>query len=344
MRGTTPLSSLVLAVGVSLLLAAPPAVQAQAERLPRELWEQYPLDPTRGEEEPAEEPAPPPPTTTVEAPAVPQRGAEPAPATVETDDGVPWGLAIALTLGVAGALGVGLGIVLARHRRVVMRSGLGSGAAGTLSAGQRGVHSLAALATGSAGAAAATAAKGRIFGAALANRLRSQTGALAPLAQSRRRRGTSEQEERPPPQAEMPPEPRQATTVEAGPPPAPPAVDLAVDLAPEEAPAPLSVAPEPTARWEECEVDWWRGYVTSDFYALARRPGGETYVAARSPTFRWWRSAPPPEGGRGADAHARLIARLVADGWEQAGGGLAWYRTRLRRRMRPTLRELSYLP
>jgi hypothetical protein len=83
--------------------------------------------------------------------------------------------------------------------------------------------------------------------------------------------------------------------------------------------------------------------VKSEFYAVARPPNGGTYVAARSPTFRWWRSEPPPEEGSGAEEHAQLLAELVEAGWEPVGQGIAWYETRLRRRVRPPLRELARL-
>jgi hypothetical protein len=103
----------------------------------------------------------------------------------------------------------------------------------------------------------------------------------------------------------------------------------------------LRAAEEPPVGWERCQVEWWRGYVTCDFYALAVRPDGEPYVAARSPRFRWVRSEPPPQRGRAAEAHARLLEQLADDGWEATQTRGAWYGTRLRRPSQPTLRELS---
>jgi hypothetical protein len=85
----------------------------------------------------------------------------------------------------------------------------------------------------------------------------------------------------------------------------------------------------------------WHGYTTSDFYALAMRPDGEIYVAARSPSFRWMRSEPPPEAGGAAKAHAALLERLAAEGWEPTTRGPVWYMTRFHRRPTPTLRELA---
>ncbi|MGH3034638.1 MAG: hypothetical protein ACRDON_08800 [Gaiellaceae bacterium] len=97
----------------------------------------------------------------------------------------------------------------------------------------------------------------------------------------------------------------------------------------------------PSTRWERCQVEWWRGYVTSDFYALAVGPDGEPYVAGRSERFRWWGSEPPPQRGGAAEAHARLLEQLAEEGWEATQTRGAWYGTRLRRRSKPTLRELS---
>lgn len=97
----------------------------------------------------------------------------------------------------------------------------------------------------------------------------------------------------------------------------------------------------PTKGWEKCEIELWHGYTTSDFYALAVRPDGETYVAARSPSFRWLRGEPPPETGGAAEAHAALRERLAAEGWEPTDRGSHWYMTRFRRRPTPTLRELA---
>ncbi|HEX2044900.1 MAG TPA: hypothetical protein VHF23_04650, partial [Gaiellaceae bacterium] len=113
------LVSAVLAGLAALALAGPPAAaQAPAERLPTELWDEYPLDPTQGAEEPAEEPAEPGATT----PTVEEAPASPAGAQSEAaapDEGAtPWATLLALTLGISGAVGLLLGVVLARRRGV----------------------------------------------------------------------------------------------------------------------------------------------------------------------------------------------------------------------------------
>jgi hypothetical protein len=94
-------------------------------------------------------------------------------------------------------------------------------------------------------------------------------------------------------------------------------------------------------RVEECEIEWWRGYVMSDFYAFALRPGGPATILARSQRFRWRQTDPPPHEGPAAEAHTALVERLGAEGWEPVGTGAAWYRTRLRRRLKPTLRDFA---
>ncbi|MGH3093148.1 MAG: hypothetical protein ACRDOG_12600 [Gaiellaceae bacterium] len=373
-------------LAVLALVASPAAAQAQQERLPTELWEEYPLNPTPGQEERTEER--PPPATTVEEPAAPRGGARPASPEL-TEGGTPWLLLVAVTLAFSGVLGTAVGIVLARRGGVTVRPRLAAGAAAARAAGGRGARSLASLAALPLGVVA-VATRWRPS-RDVVERLHSEVGSLAPLAEPRSRaqpqpspRKKWPREEsrkakpfRPagaPPEKEelsgVSPPPHKRKHVTSGLPPGK-AVNVAAEQAagraaparaksqpkpepmPQPAPPahgqparpaeerrPLRVA-APVGDWEECEIDWWRGYVNSDFYALAGRPGGERYVAARSPTFRWWRREPPPEESSAAEAHARLVARLVADGWESVGSGLAWYKTRLRRKPRPTLRELA---
>ena len=381
---------------IVLALTVPAAAQAQQDWLPTELWEEYPLDSASGEEQPTEEA--PPPATTLETPAAAQGEERILPSGESDNGGVPWLLALAITLGVSGALGILLGIVLARRQRfaprradVSARRRLVPGPATAVSVGRRGVRSLVSLAVVPAGAVS-EATRWR-HGRDVVGRFRSEAGSLAPLAEprSRSRPEPSAQTKRsreaarkrkpvrpagaPPEKEELPgvsPPPHKRKRVTSGLPPGkaanvateqsavPAAPDRAEpQLEPESAPqavppshrqpaahpaeerSPLRVTAPEAGGWEECEIDWWRGYFKADFYALALRPGGERYVAARSPTFPWWRSEPPLEEGLGAEAHARLVARLVADGWEPVAGGLAWYKTRLRRRRRPTLRELA---
>jgi hypothetical protein len=392
-RRLVPVVAALVVLALTVLAAAP----AQQDRLPTELWEEYPLDPASGEEQPTEEA--PPPATTVERPAVPQGEKWIQPSRESDSGGVPWLLALAITLGVSGALGILLGIVLARRRGlaprragVAARRRLVAGAATAVSVGRRGVRSLVSLAAVPAGAV--SEATSWRPGRGVVGRLRSEVGSLAPLvkprsrsrpepsAQTKRSREAARKKTKPvrptgapPEKEELPgisPPPHKRKRVASGLPPGkaanvaaeqsavPAAPDRAEpQLEPEPAPQPVPqphrqpaahpveerpprrVAVPAAGGWEECEIDWWRGYVKSDFYALAVRPGGERYVAARSSTFHWWRTEPPLEESPGSEAHARLVARLVADGWEPVGRGLAWYKTRLRRRRRPTLRELA---
>jgi hypothetical protein len=87
-----------------------------------------------------------------------------------------------------------------------------------------------------------------------------------------------------------------------------------------------------TSLHEICEVVWWRGYLKSRFYAVARRAGEEPVPVGASGFFRWRRSSPPPGEGAIAQEHDGLMARLRADGWVQIGRGARWYDEVLERR------------
>lgn len=92
---------------------------------------------------------------------------------------------------------------------------------------------------------------------------------------------------------------------------------------------------QPRAResWDVCEIGWWRGYVKSEFYAAALTVDGSEYEVGRSPQFRWRRTeAPPSDHERARAAHAALVDRLAATGWEPVGGGVPWFAQRFRRR------------
>ncbi|HEX2046109.1 MAG TPA: hypothetical protein VHF23_10815, partial [Gaiellaceae bacterium] len=156
----------------------------------------------------------------------------------------------------------------------------------------------------------------------------------------------------PPPKKELPgvAPPRKKRAAKSGLPPgkavprenkAPP--PAARPPAPAEAPPAPRPAPSRSAAtyvevgWEECQIEYWPSRsasgALSDFYALALRPGGESYVAAVSQPFRWGRNEPPGESGEKADAHAALVELLLGEGWEPAGSAEAWYQQRFRRRL-----------
>jgi hypothetical protein len=82
------------------------------------------------------------------------------------------------------------------------------------------------------------------------------------------------------------------------------------------------------ARLEVCQIGWWRGYVKSQFYAEAIGPDGDRYGAGTSPTFRWWRNAPPAQTAAAVAAHEALVAKLLRAGWERDDQGLEWYEAR----------------
>ena len=95
--------------------------------------------------------------------------------------------------------------------------------------------------------------------------------------------------------------------------------------------------PFPGARtreqWDVCEIAWWRGYVKSEFCALALGADRGEYEAGRSRQFRWHRSeSPPPDHRRARAAHDELVQKLVDAGWEPLGEATPWYMQRFRRR------------
>jgi hypothetical protein len=90
-----------------------------------------------------------------------------------------------------------------------------------------------------------------------------------------------------------------------------------------------AVPPPFPSREVVCEVAFWRGYVSGQFYAHLR--GDDRLSAlATSPMFRC-RSASPEETEERVAALAALHDLLVADGWEADGNGRAWYARRFTR-------------
>ena len=84
----------------------------------------------------------------------------------------------------------------------------------------------------------------------------------------------------------------------------------------------------PAEAWELCEIGWWRGYLKSEFYAVA---DGREF--ARSRSFRWRGERPPASDDEAARAaHEALVARLAEAGWEPLGQAIPWYAQRFRRR------------
>ena len=88
------------------------------------------------------------------------------------------------------------------------------------------------------------------------------------------------------------------------------------------APAPVGV--------EECEITWWRGYLSSQFAATAEGADGSRSVIAVSPFFRWRKSEPPPETPAAARALRALVERLEREGWAVCGRGDEWFGLLLR--------------
>jgi hypothetical protein len=80
---------------------------------------------------------------------------------------------------------------------------------------------------------------------------------------------------------------------------------------------------------EECEIEWFRGYVKSQFLAVADPPS-EAFVRG-SPWFSWRGTTPPPQQDQIAAARDHLLQALLRDGWEPSGVGEQWYSDRLQR-------------
>lgn len=105
-----------------------------------------------------------------------------------------------------------------------------------------------------------------------------------------------------------------------------------LELVPSPSPSPKSERPvleEPLQPEEplgiKCRILFWRGYIGSVFYALARTPDGEEYILAESPHFRWSKSHAPPNDSPAVEAHRSLVEALEREGWSVAGTGEHWF-------------------
>ena len=105
-----------------------------------------------------------------------------------------------------------------------------------------------------------------------------------------------------------------------------------------------TVVPEPIeaaaaaewAGWEFCEIDWWRGYVKSHFFAKATTPGDAEYIVRESPLFRWRGNGIPEATPETIAVHKQLIESLRAEGWEDdPGTPSSWYAQTFRRQQDP---------
>jgi hypothetical protein len=92
---------------------------------------------------------------------------------------------------------------------------------------------------------------------------------------------------------------------------------------------------------ERSRIEWWRGYVKSEFYARVPSPDGGS-VVVRSRSFNWIKPTPPPQDvPRIAQAHEALVSRLEADGWRPTGCGDEWYELELGRDPETSLSEVK---
>jgi hypothetical protein len=104
--------------------------------------------------------------------------------------------------------------------------------------------------------------------------------------------------------------------------------------------APAKRTPARAAGTRSCRIEWWRGYVKSEFQARLRRPDGSETVLLTSPAFRWSKATPPPmDLPHVAQAHAALVAELKAAGWSPTRRGAQWYALELQLRQVPARAE-----
>jgi hypothetical protein len=104
---------------------------------------------------------------------------------------------------------------------------------------------------------------------------------------------------------------------------------------PQPEPSVASVAPRRPATPRTtavCRIEWWRGYMTSEFLATCKEADGTESDVLRSPSFRWRKSTPPPNDlAPAAAAHGTLVAQLEAAGWVVGRTRGDWYSLELHR-------------
>jgi hypothetical protein len=352
----------VLAVILAVLGVAPLAFAQQGPRLPTELWEEYPLDPTVGEEESQPATTGEGPTETGPVPATgPTSTREPAAnrqvarAPVEEEEDGSIVVPLAVGLGGIGLFLVVGALFVSRRRRQSPDVEAGP----RPSPGVSPEPSLHGRLASERGSVALFAERPPPRTVKVPGGKNPPPGKDVPRLDSLPEKKRQARSGLPPGKAipanrEVPkPAPKggaRALSKPSDPPATAEKPELLHDLVseapstPPPAARPLRAGSNVRGHLEECVIEWWRGYVRSEFYAVSVAPDGRTDVVARSRPFTWHWSDVPPRTGVTADAHADLVAALAAEGWEQAGGGTPWYRTRFRRVLGPTLRELAEEP
>ena len=112
-----------------------------------------------------------------------------------------------------------------------------------------------------------------------------------------------------------------------------PRATIASQAAPPRATQPSAI---PAQAVETCEIIWWRGLVTCQFYAARNGEGGLSDAIELSPHFHWRGEGPPEETEEALAAHRTLVEILRADGWEEqpVEPDASWFAVRLRREAR----------
>jgi hypothetical protein len=113
-----------------------------------------------------------------------------------------------------------------------------------------------------------------------------------------------------------------------------------VPVAPREPPslpAPVAVFPPPETpaaagvSQDSCRIEWWRGWVRSQFVACSSNGSGHKTLIAESPSFSWRSNEPPPESPTALAAYLELARTLDGHGWEPDSRGDVWFAARFRR-------------
>jgi hypothetical protein len=81
-----------------------------------------------------------------------------------------------------------------------------------------------------------------------------------------------------------------------------------------------------------CEIACWRGYVKWQFYVESEWPLDPSFS---SPYFRARGKGAPEQSDDALRAHAVLVEKLVASGWEPEGYGEEWFSVRFQRTAPP---------
>jgi hypothetical protein len=112
-------------------------------------------------------------------------------------------------------------------------------------------------------------------------------------------------------------------------------------LQPERPPAEQRSTPRPSLGQEmrTCQIERWRGYVTSRFFVL---DGDGLFLESKA--FRWRHASPPPETKSARAAYDELVTRLEAEGWTLLAEGAPWFASTFARDLVPSEAPAAFAP